>query len=244
MKNLIKKNMPKSILIFLQNFLLFWRLLNYKKPKFFCTVCENNTYGYLTGFFPKLTITCNNCLSESKQRLISQYLKNYNFKNKSILHFAPEDCMIKFINKNNIYTKYILADINPTKEIKKVDITDIEFQNNTFDLIICSHVLEHVNEKKAIKELKRIIKVNGSILLLFPIIDSWDKTYRNDNITNDYDRERHFLQHDHLQLFGREIEKELSDDNFSLKKITPFGKECVKYGINQGESLFVLEKNR
>jgi len=244
MKNLIKKNIPKFILIFLQNLLLFWRLLNYKKPKFFCTVCEKKTYGYLTGFFPKLTITCSYCLSESKQRLISQYLRKYNFTDKTILHFAPEDCMIKFINKNKIYNKYILADINPTKEINKVDITDTEFQNNTFDLIICSHVLEHVDEKKAIRELKRIIKINGFILLLFPIIDSWEKTYRNDNIKNDYDRERHFLQHDHLQLFGREIERELSDDNFSLKKITPFGQECVKYGITQGESLFVLEKNK
>tara|TARA_S200000501_G_scaffold50078_1_gene40207 strand:+ start:288 stop:1049 length:762 start_codon:yes stop_codon:yes gene_type:complete len=243
MKKSIKKNIPKFILRSIQNIILFYRLIFYRYPSFYCHVCSKNTKGYLTGYYPKLTLTCINCYSEGKQRIISNYLNSYNFTNKNILHFAPENCLIDYIKLKKKYNEYVLADINPTKEIKKIDIENIDFPENYFDLIICSHVLEHVDDELAIKNLKRVLKKDGIALLMFPIIDSWDKTYKNNNIKSNNDRELHFLQHDHLHLYGKDVEQKLSGNGFELERVTPFGEECVNFGINQGESLFVLKKN-
>lgn len=242
MKKIIKKNLPKILLSLIQNIVLLLRLFNYKKPIFFCKVCNQNTKGYLTGFFPKLTIACQNCFSEGKHRIIASYLNNYKFNNKKILHFAPEDCLVKFIEKQTKNTEYIKADIIQNNDIVKVDIEKIEFQNNYFDLIICSHVLEHVNDKVAISNIKRVLKKNGEALLMFPIIESWEKTYRNDRIIKPQERELHFEQYDHLHLFGKDIEKTLTEENFLLKKIIPFGEETVKYGYDKGETLFIIKK--
>ena len=241
MKILKKKTIPKTILFFLNNLMLFYRLLFYSKPKFFCNVCSKDTKGYLAGFFPKLSLTCINCFSEDKQRMISRYLDDFNFESKKILHFSPEPCLVDYIEKKKS-NEYILGDINPSKGIKKINIENIDYQDNYFDLIICSHVLEHVNDDLAISNLKRVLKKNGIALILFPIIDAWKKTYRNKDIKNKTDRNFHFLQWDHLHLFGRDVEEKLSGDGFELKRIIPFGEECVKFGISQGNSLFVLKK--
>jgi SAM-dependent methyltransferase len=239
---LIKKILPKIIFLFLNNLLLIYRLVFYSRPKFFCNVCSKNIKGYLAGFFPKLSLTCINCFSEGKQRMISLYLDNFNFKGKKILHFAPEPCLVQYIN-NKKYNEYILGDINPSKSVTKINIENIDYPDNYFDLIICSHVLEHVDDHLAISNLKRVLRKRGVVLLLFPIIDAWKKTYRNKNINNKADRELHFLQWDHLRLYGRDVEDKLSGDGFELKKIIPFGEECIKFGIAQGETLFVLKKN-
>lgn len=241
MKKLIKKTIPKTLLFFLNNLILFYRLVFFSKPKFFCNVCSKNTKGYLAGFFPKLSLVCINCFSEDKQRMISRYLDDFNFEGKKILHFAPEPCLVDYVKKKKS-NEYILGDINPSKGIRKINIENIDYQDNYFDLIICSHVLEHVDDYLAIPNLKRVLKKNGVALLLFPIIDAWKKTYRNKNINNRADRELHFLQWDHLHLYGKDIEEKLSGDGFELKRIIPFGEECVKFGISQGESLFVLKK--
>ncbi|MDA9748683.1 class I SAM-dependent methyltransferase [Pelagibacteraceae bacterium] len=238
----LKKFLPTLILIFLQNILLSFRLFKYKKPNFYCSVCKQNSRGYLTGFFPKLTITCQNCHLKSSARLIAHYLKNININNKKILHFAPETQLVKMIKEKGDYQKYLLGDIASSHEVMKVDIENIEFPENYFDLIICSHVLEHVDYIKASKNIRRVLKKNGIALLMFPIIESWNKTYYNENIKNDIDRTLHFLQFDHLQLFGRDIKNHLIDENCVLEQFTPFGEDCVKLGINQGETLFILKK--
>jgi len=244
MKNSIKKLIPRLILRILQNLILFIRLIFYRYPSFYCHVCSKNTKGYLAGYYPRLSLACINCFSKGKQRIISNYLNTYNFSNKNILHFAPENCLINYVKLKKNYNEYVLADINPTKEIKKIDIENIDFKENYFDLIICSHVLEHVNDELAIQNLKRVLKKDGIALLMFPVIDAWDKTYRNNNIKNDNDRELHFLQHDHLHLYGKDVEQKLSGNGFELERVTPFGEECVNFGINQGESLFILKKIR
>ena len=113
---------------------------------------------------------------------------------------------------------------------------------NFFDAITAFHVLEHVNFIKALSNLKKLVKKNGEIFLTFPIIDSWKKNYINKKITNHYERSLHFQQFDHIQLFGREIEQYLTDKKFKCTKYIAYGEETVKFGLVQGETLFVLKK--
>ena len=148
---------------------------------------------------------------------------------------------------NRIIPGFINIDQSKYKHIDyNISVTDLSiFKNNSVDMIYASHILEYfdLNETyKVLREWRRVLKKNGVALLLFPIIDAWKKTYRNKNINNRADRELHFLQWDHLHLYGKDIEEKLSGDGFELKRIIPFGEECVKFGISKGESLFVLKK--
>ena len=251
-KEFLKKKLPIKLLLLLNKLLLAKRVFFYKYQIIKCTCCEKTTKTFYSGLFPHIYLTCPICYSLSRHRIIANFLsKNKkNFEIKSILHFAAEDCLVRFINKNFTVKRYDKADLHtleknfiPQKEILPIDIENIDpIYYNKYDLVICNHVLEHVNFVKAISNLKKLINKNGQIILTFPIIESWEKNYINEAIKSDRDRELHFQQSDHLQLFGREIKNYLSSDNFLLVENIVFGADTVKYGISQGETLFILKR--
>lgn len=244
LKNFLKKNLPESLRIFFYKIILCTRILFSSAQTIYCPICVKSKKTFYTGLFPWISLVCSGCLSISRHRLIINYLKKKNNLNKKkIIHFAPEQSLSRYINKNYKIQKYDKVDLIPNKEIAKINIENInKSYYNNYDLVICNHVLEHVNFIKAILNLKKIVKKNGLILLTFPIVDSWEKNYINKKIKNHYDRTLHFRQFDHIQLFGREIEKYLADNKFSFTKYIASGEEAVKFGLIQGETLFILKK--
>jgi hypothetical protein len=244
LKNFLKKNLPDFSLIFFYKILLCIRILFWRVQIIYCPICAKFKKTFYTGLFPWIYLVCSGCLSLSRQRLIVNYLKkNNNLNKKNIIHFAPENSLVKFINQNYKIKKYDKVDLIANEQITHINIENINknYYHN-YDLVICNHVLEHVNFIRAISNLKKLVKINGEILLTFPIIDSWKKNYINKKIKNQYDKSLHFQQFDHLQLFGREIEKYLAEKNFICTKYVATGKESVKFGLIQGETLFVLKK--
>jgi len=244
LKNFLKNNLPSFFLIFFYKILLCMRILFWRVQIIYCPICTKFKKTFYTGLFPWIFLVCSGCLSLSRQRLIANYLKeNSNLNKKKIIHFAPEYALSKFINKNYKIKKYDAVDLIPYKQAVRVNIENINKKyHDNYDLVICNHVLEHVNFIRAISNLKKLVKKNGKILLTFPIVDSWEKNYINKKIKQQHDRSLHFQQFDHLQLFGREIENYLIDKNFSCNKYITTGKESVKFGLIQGETLFVLKK--
>ena len=244
LKNFLKNNLPDFYLIFLYKIILCIRVLFWRVQIIYCPICVKSKKTFYAGLFPLISLVCVGCLSLSRQRLIVNYLKkNSNLNKKKIIHFAPEQSLIKFINQKYKIIKYDKVDLIPNRQIVHIDIENInkDYHHN-YDLVICNHVLEHVNFIKAISNLKKLVKKNGEIFLTFPIIDSWKKNYINKKIKTSYDRFLHFQQFDHLQLFGREIEKYLADRNFSCTKYIATGNESVEFGLIQGETLFILKK--
>src|SRR5690606_7865707 len=103
---------------------------------------------------------------------------------------------LKAAQKSN----YVSADINPAFADVVVDIQAIPFEENSFDLIICSHVLGHIpDEKKAIDEMYRVLKPGGSALIL-TVLDFNRKTYENSEIKTPEERLHHFGEPDLLRL--------------------------------------------
>jgi hypothetical protein len=250
-KNLIKNFAPIFFLIFIYKILLCIRIFRYKNRKIFYPLCEKETKTFYAGLFPWIFLTCSGCFSLSRHRIIANYLKKQNLNNKIIGHFAAEEGLKNFIKKKFKIQIYKCFDYDAnnnnfktTTDTLFLDIENINSEHfNTYDYIICNHVLEHVNFPKAILNLKKMLKKNGKILLTFPIIDRWKKSYINLKIQSEYERTLHFQQFDHLQLFGQDIENYLECKDFKLLKITPFGNDTVKFGIHQGETLFLLKKN-
>lgn len=165
---------------------------------------------------------CPICGSDIRQRLALMFLKNntYLFKSRiKLLHFAPEEGIYNFLKKQK-NVEYIMCDINPTHYAKaiKIDITDIQFGDGSFDAFIAMHVLEHVKDDvRAMKELYRILKPDGWGLFAVPI--SGETTFEAGEL-DAVRRERIYGIAEHFRMYGLDFISKLSDAGFFVKTIT------------------------
>ena len=175
---------------------------------------------------------CPNCHSLERHRflwLILQYLweEGRICDKGKMLHFAPEPCLAMKFKKS---FEYISADLDPEIAMVAMDITDIKFPDNTFDAIVCNHVLEHIpDDRKAISELYRVMKKGGWGSLQVPL--KGETTYEDDTITTPEAREKAFGQFDHVRLYGSDFYRRLLEVGFTnhiYKKYDFFNEEDNK----------------
>lgn len=194
---------------------------------------------------------CPFCYSTDRERLLFIYLKRktnlFNDKEKyKLLHFAPEKNLANIIrSKSNI--DYLTADLYMENVMMKVDVSSIPFNDNYFDIIICNHVLEHVQDDlEAMKELYRVLKPNGWGILQVPISYSLDKTFEDPRISSAKDRIKYYGQKDHVRIYGLDYTKRLEKVGFKIKIINPkkeFGDFKIKFlGLISNEKIFVVNK--
>ena len=135
-------------------------------------------------------------LSLERHRQMWLYLQNetdFFIKNYKVLHIAPEqEFLRKFKRMSNL--NYISADLySPIVDVK-ADILDLPFENDSFDIIFCNHVLEHIeDDAKAMSELYRVMKPGGWGILQVPMKNSLEKTYEDFTIKDPKERQKHFL---------------------------------------------------
>jgi len=163
--------------------------------------------------------------------VLMEYLKNETdvFKKPmKVLHFAPEKCLFDQFKKQDI--EYIDGDINPTLARNRIDITDISFRDNYFDLIICSHVLGHVpDEKKALSEIKRVLSNDGKALLMSLMDLNRTKTLEDPSIVLPEERLKNYGEPDLERLYGLDFGVRLKEAGFIVEEID--------YRINIEENL-------
>ena len=168
---------------------------------------------------------CINCKSIDRERWLYYVLKRHTkiFEEEcSILHFAPEKNVSKQIALQNAASRYVKADIAYRRADYVVDMTNIEFEDNSFDYIIANHVLEHIeDEKKAISELKRVLKPNGTLIISFPICADFD-TLEDKSIITKEDRLTAYGQEDHVRLYGKDYQDRLGNYGLKIKVFSPF----------------------
>ncbi len=188
-------------------------------------------------------------MSLERHRLIWLYLKektNFFSDKLKVLHIAPEYCFIKRFGKmNNL--DYTTADLNSPWAKVKMDVQSIPFPDNTFDAIICNHVLEHVpNDKRAMQELFRVMKAGGFGIFQVPVDLTLEKTLEDDAINTPLLREKHYGQRDHLRLYGRDYPERLMNMGFSVIE-DDFVKSlpqhlAERYALPTHEVIYLCEK--
>ena len=190
-------------------------------------------------------------LSLERHRLLWLYLKNEtNFfsttKKLKTLHIAPEQCFLKLFKKQR-NLEYITADLESPIADVKADICNLPFEDNSFDLIFCNHVLEHIpNDKKAMQELFRVLKKGGFGIFQIPQDISREKTFEDNSIINQKDRAKIFGQYDHVRIYGKDYFDKLRSVGFSVqeieyaKKIAP--EKVERFCLMKGEILPVCFK--
>jgi SAM-dependent methyltransferase len=134
-----------------------------------------------------------------------------------LLHFAPEVSLTKPIRKlPNI--EYMSVDIVKNVALMQADIQHLPFGDHEFDVIICSHVLEHIpDDAKAMSELHRVLTSDGVAYVMVPQDFDSATTYEDDTITDPLEREKAFGQDDHVRLYGRDFTDRLKRAGFNVE---------------------------
>ena len=176
---------------------------------------DNRRYRGMNPF-----VICPHCFSLPRHRILATYLNEYisELKNKRILIFAAEASVKSWFDNQKI--AYTTADLFDKKAEYNIDIMDTGFKDNSFDFIICNHVLEHVKDyKRALKELHRIISPGQHIIISFPIDFKNETLYEDDSIHTRWGRIRAFGQYDHVRLFGKNSKELLKEAGFEVEEI-------------------------
>lgn len=243
--DLIKKILKKVQHIYYGIPILLSKKKNVKCP--FCNWEGKEFFPF--GIKIRKNAKCPRCGSLERHRLCYLYLKKVIPKNKKmkVLHFAPEKILTNlFKSYENI--EYLSADINSRKAMVKEDITNLSFKDDSFDIIFCSHVLEHIEDDiKAMKEIKRVLKQNGFAILQVPIYKEFNgkkikKTFEDFSIKSPKEREKVFGQYDHVRIYGKDYKDRLEKAGFKVnvdRFIDSLGKEDVKrFGLIREENEF------
>jgi SAM-dependent methyltransferase len=197
---------------------------------------------------------CPSCEASDRDRLYAIYLRDFlkNLGRGEIVDFGPSAPLSAFIRRlikapgRNI--NYRTADLLTDNADDKVDITDLRsYENDRFDFFICSHVLEHVpDDRKALRELYRILKPGGKAILMAPIILCIDQIDEDPGITDEAERWRRFGQGDHIRLYSKSgFVGRVREAGFRVHELGKehFGEELFKRaGISPQSVLYVVEK--
>jgi SAM-dependent methyltransferase len=186
-----------------------------------CPVCGGKfsrllPYGYNTI---RAGVLCPRCFSLERHRLLWLFLKNKTsfFTDRlKVLHIAPEQCFLtRFRKLTNL--DYTTADLESPLADIKLDVQQMPFADNVFDVVICNHVLEHVpDDRQAIREILRVLKPGGFAILQVPMDMEMEKTYEDPSVTTTAAREKHFRQKDHYRLYGRDYLERLKENGFRI----------------------------
>ena len=246
LKNLVANKFPVSSR-------KVYHLLNrfiYKGDNYYCPICERGFRRFLPGPDKiKSNSKCPGCSSLERHRLLWLYLKdelNILTAEIKLLNIAPDYATQNKLKKL-INIEYTSVDLDSPLAIQKADLTNLSYQSNNFNAILCYHVLEHIeNDLKAMSELFRILKPGGWAILQSPIDWKREHTYEDFTITSLEKRKEAFGQSDHVRIYGKDYLLRLKSAGFIVKEdafIKKFSNDEIdKYVLDRDEIIFFCTK--
>jgi ubiquinone/menaquinone biosynthesis C-methylase UbiE len=215
--------------------------LFFRGNKFYCNICDHG----LRKFIPvhdddKL---CPRCGSLSRNRRLFEALQNgYLKKNNTVLDFSPSRNLYRAL-KGNVNIKYISTDFSGEfLSDQQYDITNIDLPDQSIDLIICYHILEHIdNDRRAISELYRVLKIDGRCIIQTPFKEG--ETYEDPLIQTTEERLIQFGQTDHVRIYSVDgLKKRLSLSGFKVEILEFIEPAHNKSGFKEKEYILVARK--
>lgn len=226
-----------------------------------CPVC-GSSFGSFAPYRPsnRPNARCVQCGALERHRMQVLYLteKTDLFAAGSpmkLLHFAPEKPLYDIIVRYD-HIDYTRCDLSPRSadfrdipDVQKADLTRLAFPDNCFDVILCNHVLEHIDDDRlAMKELYRVMAPGGWGIFQVPIRRRNEKTYEDFSITSASGRKKAFGQHDHVRVYGRDYPERLAGAGFTViqddfARTIPEADQR-RFGINPREVVYLCKKNK
>lgn len=264
MFKIIKKYLPKKLIYVLYKLINYCRTILLKGNSYFCPICKFKASKFLPygqdydaikkfkiiGMGRRENVLCPNCLCKDRERLVYLFLekklkeKKINSTSK-IIHFSPEYSLENnFLRKK--FTDYITADIAKGKCDIDIDLQNFNYKERNFDLVICNHVLEHIeNDIIALKNIYLILKPKGLAILQAPLSTIIKKDFKKKNVNTENERLNNYGQIDHVRVFSKKnyLDK-LKHVGFKIKLdyMDKEKKNIISYGLNSEEFIVQVEK--
>ena len=164
---------------------------------------------------------------------------------RRLLHFAPEPLFDPVFARLTAIER-VTADLHIPADLR-LDITEMDLPDRSFELILCSHVLEHVpDDRAAMRELRRVTAAGGFALVMVPLALHRDTTYEDPSITTPEERERAFLQHDHVRLYAPDIADRLRSAGFVVETVDLHAElgpaAATRHGLLASDLIFLCRR--
>lgn len=211
-----------------------------------CPVCERRFRKFAR--FHGVNDQCPGCGALMRHRAILLYLRDVvrlPEKDIGFLHIGPAESVRRRISGFDSID-YLSVDLDPHKADVQADITALQFDDASFDFVLCVHVLEHVPEdRKAIAEIHRVLRPGGGALIQVPPSDL-EVTAEDPSVTDPRERERLFGQHDHVRLCGADYKERLEEPGLEVR-VVDYPAELepavqTRFGLRAGEPFYICAK--
>ncbi|MBA3746128.1 MAG: class I SAM-dependent methyltransferase [Solirubrobacterales bacterium] len=211
-----------------------------------CPLCENS-FDAFRDDWNRPRALCWRCGSHERHRaqwLLLQRRPELLRDARSLLHFSPEWCLAQRLRAIP-GLRYVTTDLDERQTADlRLDITAIDLPDGAFDTVLCSHVLEHVpDDARAMAQLRRITAPRGLCLVMVPLAIERAQTYEDPTVTDPADREREFLQFDHVRLYAPDIADRLRAAGFDVetadmaREVGP--QEAARFGLLASDLIFL-----
>ncbi len=195
--------------------------LPYRGRGRWCPVCGRESRCFAPfGKVRRPEARCVHCGALERHRLIWLYFKHatdlFDGRPKTMLHIAPEPCLGARI-RERVGAGYLSADLRNPGAMVNFDIQSIPYPDASFDVIYCSHVLEHVaDDRRAMRELRRVLRPDGWAILLVPVMPG--ASFEDASIVDPRDRLREYGDETHVRRYGRDYEERLREEGFHVRR--------------------------
>lgn len=219
-KRWLKRQLPPGMLLLLRK---RYALLRYQGTARYCPACDTQLGRFIAGgeFLNRPEARCPACGALERHRLIALFFREwsdlFSGGNRSMLHFSPE-AVFEQQFRHIPELDYLTADLSDPRVMVRMDISAIPYPDHHFDIIYCSHVLEHVpDDRQAMRELRRVLKPSGWAVLQVPV--TVETTVEDPTVTDPQERLRLFGQEDHVRRYGIDYPQRLEAAGFRVLAI-------------------------
>ncbi len=270
----IKRLIPGNVGYLLRKIKLNIRGLIYRGKGFYCPICEHeyrsffdggtdteaNSRYQIIGSGRRQKVICPGCASTDRERLVLLSIKDSTTKlwpANQVLHIAPEPALgakikqwQKQSGKNYVAGAKYHEGFYYDKSMQLFDILKLPFEKESFDFVICNHVLEHIpDDRKAMREIFRVMSPKGKAILQVPWSPLLEETFEDDTITTEAEREKYFGQFDHVRIYGKDYPKILAEVGFQIEiyeanNLVARQADLIRFGLNPNEKLFIATKKQ
>jgi SAM-dependent methyltransferase len=240
-KRLLKTIIPKKVLFRIEPVVRSLYYLFYRGKDYQCNVCGKELRQYIhTQDNEKM---CPNCGSISRNRRLWELLDStYLKENVSVLDFSPSRCLFRKL-KGDVRIQYTGTDLSDDfLSDKAFDITAMDVPGGTYDIVICYHILEHVdNDLLAMKELHRVLKNKGTCIVQTPF--KHGGIYEDESVQSAEDRLKHFGQEDHVRIYSVPgLKERLEKAGFHVSVNDYIEEPENKFGFKTKETVLFCKK--
>ena len=186
----------------------------------------------------KPEIWCPSCDSRPRHRQLKLWMDREMVlpSGARVLHFAAEPWVRGWFEARG--ADYVTADINDLFDLQ-LDIEAMDLPDAGFDMVMANHVLEHVNDAKALAEMFRILKPGGQAVITVPMIEGWDQTYENPDLATEEELRLHYGDPTHLRFYGRDVRDRIRAPGFALHEFVAVEPDVSTHALHRGERIFV-----